>query len=120
VSKKNKKNNVVINPNMNTLDPESKLAILRAQQLVGKVDPVKYEEVRQEVITGLHPKTKELWEYLEDNFDCEVCELEFTGKGSYGFKIRTPKGTFLEYSCLKTDLLNWMEELNIRIKPPLN
>lgn len=110
---KKKKNNMSVNPDMNTLDPESKLAILRAKQLVGNVDPVLYEETRQEVIQGLHPKTKEFWEFLENTYDCEVCELEFVGKGTYGFKIRTPKGSFLDYAT-KKEIIKGMDSLNIK------
>jgi hypothetical protein len=112
-----KKNNIIINQNTNISDPRDRLAVLRAKQLVGEFDPELYNQTRREVIAELPKKTKELWEYLEGNFDCEVCELEFDGNGRYGFKIRTTKGTFLEYSCTKKELLGWIEELNIRIKP---
>jgi rubredoxin len=108
---KNKVQNV--NVNSKITDPRDKLAVLRAQQLIGKVDPKLYEETRQEVISSIHPKTKELWEFLEDTYDCEVCELEFSGKGVYGFKIRTPEGTFLDYGT-KKEIIKLMESLDIK------
>lgn len=93
--------------------PESRLAVMRAQQLVGIYDPQKYENTRQEVIARLHPKTRKLWLRLEREYDCEVCELAYEGNGIYGFKIRTPEGTFLDFLTEK-ELIELMEELNIK------
>ena len=93
--------------------PEERLAVMRAEQLVGIHKPEEYEETRQEVISKLHPKTKELWLRLEKDYDCEVCELEYEEKGIYGFKIRTPKGAFLDYATAK-EIIKHMDGLNIK------
>lgn len=91
-----------------------RLAVLRAKQIAGQaVDPDEYEAVHREVIEGSDPKEHVLWLYLERTYDCEVCELEADRGGVYGFKIRTPKGTFLDYATRK-ELLDFMDKLGIQ------
>lgn len=92
----------------------ARLAVLRARQIAGQVvDPGEYEAVRQEVIELVDPKTHVLWLYLESTYDCEVCELVAERRGVFGFKIRTPKGTFLDYAT-RNELLLALDGLEIR------
>jgi len=86
--------NKIIQVNKNS-SPQARLAVMRAQQIIGIYDQKKYEEIRQEVIKSLHPKTKELWLELEKNYDCEVCELSYEGQGVYSIKIRLPSKTYI-------------------------
>lgn len=92
---------------------EDRLAVLRAKQLVGHVDPDEYEATRQEVIEKSDPKVHVLWLYLEKTYDCEVCELVAGSGGVYGFKIRTPKGTFLDWAT-RTELLRFFDDSGLR------
>ena len=97
--------------------PEDKLAVLRARQIAGHaVDPDEYKKLRQEVIDKVDPKVHVLWLYLERTYDCEVCELveeKRRSRSIYGFKIRTSKGTFLDWAT-REDLLSMLDELGIR------
>lgn len=91
-----------------------KLSVLRAKQLAGEtVDPAEYEALRQEVIEGSDAKAHVLWLYLERTYDCEVCELVRERHGIFGFKIRTPKGTFLDYATRK-ELFHALDEMGLR------
>ena len=99
------KNVEVVNENS---PPEQRLAVMRAQQMVGQCDPNEYEKVRKEVINNKNSKTKELWQTLEEDYECEVCELEFEDKKTYGVKIRTPDGTFIDF-VTKAELLDFMK-----------
>jgi hypothetical protein len=95
--------------------PEQKLAVLRAKQLIGIFDPIEYEKTRQEVISSLEPNLKDFWLFLEKTYDCEVCELsKDKGIEIIGYKIRTPKGTYLDYNT-KKEIIVFMEKLNIKI-----
>lgn len=96
---------------------EHKLAVLRARQIAGQiVDPVEYEDLRQEVVEKADSQVHVLWLYLEKVYDCEVCELVREGsrrRSVYGFKVRTPKGTFLDWAT-REDLLSMLDKLEIR------
>jgi hypothetical protein len=99
--------------NMKIIDknskPEEQLAVMRAKQLIGQQDPIEYKKMREKVIETKHPITKEFWQLLEQEYECEVCELEWEGKGTYSIKIRTPEGTIIDYAS-KNDILNFMEK----------
>lgn len=93
---------------------ENRLAVLRAKQLAGQfVGQDEYEATRQEVIDKSEPKVHVLWLYLERTYDCEVCELVAESGGIFGFKIRTPKGTFLDWAT-RNELLGFLDELGLR------
>ena len=97
--------------------PEHRLTVLRAKQISGQhVDPDEYDAVRTEVIENADPEVHVLWKYLEKTYDCEVCELVKEGsrrRPIYGFKIRTPKGTFLDWAT-REELLCMFDKLEIR------
>lgn len=96
---------------------EHQLAVLRAKQIAGQiVDPVEYEDLRKEVIEKGGPQMHVLWLYLERTYECEVCELVKEGSRRrliYGFKIRTSKGTVLDWAT-REELLSALDELDIR------
>jgi hypothetical protein len=93
---------------------EERLAVLRAKQLAGQpVGEDEYEAIRQEVIDKSEPGVHVLWLYLERAYDCEVCELVGQDGGVFGFKIRTPKGTFLDWATRK-ELLRLLDKLDLR------
>jgi len=111
--KRNKKvkNPIITEPDPN--DPEIRLSLLRAKQLVGEFDPVLYESTRQEVIAALPQKTRDLWLRLERDYECEVCELYYElycKNKAYAFKIRTPYGTFMDEDTEK-GLIEFMNDL---------
>lgn len=93
---------------------EHQLAVLRARQLAGQsVGQDEYEAARQEVLEKSEPKVHVLWLYIEKTYDCEICELVAKPGGVFGLKIRTPKGSFLDWATRK-ELLRALDELGLR------
>ena len=100
--------------------PESRLAVMRAQQRAGvKMDYDKYEKLRQKVIENSHPEIGQLWKELEEGYDIEVCELVKESRKVFAFKIRTLIGTFLDYGT-KKEITDFLDKNNLRRKNALS
>jgi len=95
--------------------PESRLSVLRAKKLGGIFDKELYEATLQEVINSKTDRERNLWLFLEENYDCEVCELEYSGQNMFDINIRTPMGKFLEWGITRQNIIKFLNDQKVEL-----